>query len=139
MRPAQSRVVRRVIPVLCLVVVGGWIAGAVAAADTPKLTATVTTVSPTSRLVRIVNRDQVTYRHFIVQSLRTPKIVAATKPCVVQRDGTANGTEFIWRYRATCKKALAPGRALNIRLTTEGRGRINVFVVVKNTSVTITK
>ena len=125
------------IAVVCLGALIGCV-GAALAADTPKLTATVKTLSPTSRLVQIVNRDDVTYRHFVIQSVRTPKILAATKPCVVQRDGTSNGVTFIWRYRATCKKALAPGRTLNVRLTTQGSGRISVFVVVKNTPISIT-
>jgi hypothetical protein len=89
--------------------------------------------------VRIVNLDRVTYRNFVVQSVRSPKILAATKPCAVQRDGVAAGAEFIWKYTAKCKTALRPGKALNIGLTTEGRGRIKVFVVVNNVSLTITK
>ena len=132
----RIRVVRRVTVVVCLSVFVGWL-GAAGAADTPKVTATVKTLSPTSRLVQIVNRDQVTYRHFRVQAVRTPKIVAATKPCVVHRMGTAT-PQFVWRYMATCKKALPPGRTLNIRLTTEGRGRIEVYVIVDNISVAIT-
>jgi hypothetical protein len=137
-RQLQGPVVLRVIPVVCVGVLAGWL-GTAGAADDPKVTATVKMLSPTSRLVHIVNRDDVAYRHFRVQSVRSPKIVAATKPCVVHRVGVANGLEFVWRYMATCKKLLAPGRTMNIRLTTQGRGRISVLVFVNNTPVTITK
>jgi hypothetical protein len=129
---------QRVLPVLSAIVLAGWL-GVATAADKPKVTATVQTLSATSRLVQIVNRDDVPYRHFRIQSVRTPKIVAATKPCVVHRFGAAT-PEFVWRYMATCKRVLPPGRTMTIRLTTEGRGRIDVLVFVNaNTSVTITK
>ena len=49
--------------VACVIVFGVWI-GAVGAAA-PKLTVSVKTLSPTSPVVRIVNRDQVTYREFL--------------------------------------------------------------------------
>jgi hypothetical protein len=42
-----------------------WV-GLAGAAGAPKLSATVKTLSPTSRVVTIVNRDQVTYRDFVV-------------------------------------------------------------------------
>ena len=118
--------------VACVIVFGVWI-GAVGAAA-PKLTASVKTLSPTSRVVHIVNRDQVTYREFRLESTRTPRITAATaanKQCPVLRNGASNGVTFIWSYRATCKRALAPGKTLDVRLTTSsGSGRINVSVVV---------
>jgi hypothetical protein len=114
----------------------------VAVAGTPKVSATVKTLSPTSRVVHIVNRDRVTYRTFIVQSWNTPKILGAkeTKPCPVDRFGASIGLTFNWRYRATCKNALAPGKTLDIRLTTSrGSGRIEVFVVVKGVLSRISK
>jgi hypothetical protein len=115
-------------------ILAGMSIGTVAGAGTPKLSATVKTLSPTSRLVHVANRDRVTYRTFIVQTVNRPKILGAkaTKPCPVQRDGASIGVTFNWRYRATCKNALAPGKTLDIRLTTSrGSGRIDVFVVVK--------
>ena len=134
---ARARAVVRVTLVLCLAgLVGGL--GVAGAAGAPKVTATVKPLSQTSYLVRIVNRDQAPYRQFVIQSVRTPKIVGATKPCAVQRDGVANGTEFIWRYTAKCNKTLAPGRTLNIVLTTQGKGRLSAYVVVKSTLVPIT-
>jgi hypothetical protein len=137
---AQTRLVRRS-AFACFVLAGMWIA-TVAVAGTPKVSATVKTLSPTSRLVHIANRDRVTYRTFIVQSVNKPKILGAkaTKPCPVQRDGASNGVTFIWRYRATCTKALAPGKTLDIRLTTlGGSGRIDVFVVAKGVLSRISK
>jgi hypothetical protein len=92
---------------------------------------TVKRLSSTSTLVRIVSRDQVTYRDFVVQTINKPRIIAAMKPCVVQRDGNAVGATFNWRYRAICRKTLAPGKTVDIRLTTSNaRGNIDVFVVV---------
>ncbi|MGH3127334.1 MAG: hypothetical protein ACRDPX_05395 [Gaiellaceae bacterium] len=126
---------------VCLIFAGMWIA-TVAIAGTPKVSATVKTLSPTSRLVHIANRDRVTYRTFIVQSWNTPKIVRAraTKPCPVERFGASIGVAFNWRYRATCETALAPGKTLDIRLTTSrGSGRIEVFVVVNGVLSRISK
>jgi hypothetical protein len=108
-----------------------WIV-ALAAAGTPKVTATVKTPSPTSRLVHIVNHDRVTYRNFIVETQNKPQLIAVTKPCVIERDGGFIGTTYRWRYRAVCKKAVAPGKTFDIRLTTKGSGRIGVYVVVKD-------
>ena len=103
-----------------------------------RVSATVTTVSPTSRVVRIVNHGHVTYREFVAQSVNRPRILAATGPCVVQRDANFNGTTSSWRYRATCRRALAPGRVLKIGLTTSrGNGAIQVFVVVNGELVLI--
>ena len=116
----------------CVIVFGVWIAAVGAAA--PKVTASVKTVSPTLRVVHLVNRDQVTYRNFWVESIRTPRITAATaanKSCPVLRNGLSAGATFIWRYKVKCRSALAPGKTLDIRLTTSsGGGRINVSVVV---------
>lgn len=125
----------------CLVFAGMSIA-TMAVAGTPKVSATVTTLSPASRLVHIANRDRVSYRTFIVQSWNTPKILAAraTRPCPVDRFGASVGVTFNWRYRATCNTALAPGKALDIRLTTSrGSGRIEVFVVVNGVLSRISK
>ena len=108
----------------------GLVAGAMAGA--PKVTATVTSPSPTSRLVHIVNRDHVTYRNFIVETQNKPKLVAVNKPCAIERDLGFIGTVYRYRYRAVCKKAVAPGKTFDIRLTTSGNGKINVFVVVKD-------
>ena len=107
-----------------------WIV-AVAVAATPKVTATVKTPSPSSRLVHIVNRDHVTYSNFIVETQNRPQLVAVDKPCAIERDGGFIGTTYRWRYRAVCKKAVAPGKTFDIRLTTKGSGRIGVYVVVK--------
>lgn len=108
---------------------------AVASAGAPKLTATVKALSPTTHIVSIANHDQVAYRNFIVQTINTPKIIAASKPCSVQRDGNFVGSKFDWRYQARCTKTLAPGQMFNIRLTTSGgRGRIDVLVVVNGVS-----
>jgi hypothetical protein len=112
-----------------------WVAVA-GAATAPKVTVTVKRLSPSSTLVRIANRDQVTYRDFVVQSINKPRIIAATKPCAVQRDGNSAGATFNWRYRATCRKTLAPGKTIDIRLTTSNEsGRIDVFVVVNHALV----
>jgi hypothetical protein len=108
-----------------------WIVAA-AVAGTPKVTATVKTPTSTSRLVHIVNRDHVTYRNFIVETQNKPQLLVVNKPCVIERDGGFIGTTYRWRYRAVCKRAVAPGKTFDIRLTTSGSGRINVFVVVKN-------
>jgi hypothetical protein len=121
-----------------LIVFSVWIASAVAA-DPPKVTATVTSPSPTSRLVHIVNRDHVTYRNFIVETQNTPKLVAVNKPCAIERDLGFIGTVYRYRYRAVCKKAVAPGKTFDIRLTTSGSGRVNVFVVVKDVLSRINK
>ena len=107
-----------------------WIV-AVAVAATPKVTATVKTPSPSSRLVHIVNRDHVTYSNFIVETQNRPQLVAVDKPCAIERDGGFIGTTYRWRYRAVCKKAVAPGKTFDIRLTTKGSGTIGVYVVVK--------
>ena len=117
--------------VACLIVSAAWIATAWAAA-TPKVIATVKTLSPTSRLVHIVNRDHVTYRSFIVETQNKPVLVAVTKPCAIERDGGFIGTTYRWRYRAVCKKRLAPGKRFDIHLTTKGNGRVRVYVAVKN-------
>jgi hypothetical protein len=117
--------------VACLVVSCVWITSALAAAA-PKVTATVKTPSPTSRLVRIVNRDHVTYSNFIVETQNKPELVAVSKPCAIERDGGFIGTTYRWRYRAVCKKRLAPGKRFDIHLTTKGNGRVRVYVAVKN-------
>src|SRR5262245_13675366 len=93
-----------------------WVAVA-GAATAPKLTVTVKRLSPTSHLVRIANRDQVTYKNFVVQSINKPRIHAATS-CAVQRDGNSAGATFNWRYQAHCRRTLAPGKTIDIRLTT---------------------
>jgi hypothetical protein len=114
----------------CLIV-GSLSIAAAASAGAPKLTATVKALSPTTHLVSIVNHDQIAYRNFIVQTVNKPRIIAASKPCAVQRDGNFVGSKFNWRYQARCTKTLAPGQTFKIRLTTsEGRGRIDVLVVV---------
>lgn len=113
---------------------------AAAGASAPKVTATVTTTSATLRLVRIVNRDHVTYRDFVVESKNAPRILKATKPCsVVQRDGNYNGTKFNWRYRTECKRAVRPRKAFTIAVTTSGKGPITVYVVVNDDFVRINK
>jgi hypothetical protein len=122
--------------VTCGVLAGVWLAAA-GAAGSPKLAATVKTLSSTSRLVHIVNRDTVTYDSFVVQSVRSPRITGATKPCRVERDLNYNGTTSTWRYKARCRKALAPRHALDIRLTTVGGGRLAVYVVLKGALVEI--
>jgi hypothetical protein len=103
------------------------------------VTATVKTLSATSRVVHIVNRDRVPYRDFVVQSAITPVILAATK-CAVERDGAFNGTTMAWRYRAKCRRPLAPGQAATIRVTTSSkRGALSFFVVVKGALLRIDK
>ena len=115
---------------------GAFVAGVTAGA--PKLRATVTSPSPTTRLVHIVNRDRVTYRNFVVVVAVRPEITKASKPCAVARDGGYVGTKFVWQYRAECRRPLAPGRAFNIRLTTSGRGgNFFVYVVVNGTRIQI--
>ena len=103
-----------------------------ASAGTPKVTATIAKSSLTDRLVHIVNRDHVTYRNFIVETQNKPVIVAVNKPCKIERELGFIGTVYRYRYRAVCKKAVAPGKTFDVRLTTSGSGRINVFVVVKD-------
>ena len=113
-----------------VVLFSAWVAAA-SAAGVPKVTATVKTLSPTSRLVRIVNRDHVTYRNFIAETQNKPQLVAVGKPCAIERELGFVGTEYRYRYRAVCKRALAPGNTFDIRLTTKGSGPIRVYVVVK--------
>jgi len=103
-----------------------------ASAGTPKVTATIAKSSLTDRLVHIVNRDHVTYRNFIVETQNRPMLVAVSKPCKIERELGFIGTVYRYRYRAVCKKAVAPGKTFDVRLTTSGSGRINVFVVVKD-------
>jgi hypothetical protein len=95
--------------VTCVVVPAVWLAPAVAA-GTPNVTVTVRAPSPTSRVVHIVNHDTVAYSRFVVQSIRAPKIIAATGRCVVEKDLGFNGTTSTWRYRAKCNKRLVEGR-----------------------------
>ena len=123
----KTLVVLRLTSACLLIAALGLVAGATGAA--PKVTATVTSPSPTSRLVHIVNHDRVTYRNFVVVAPVKPEITKASKPCVVARDGGYIGTKFVWQYRAECRKPLAPGQAFNIRLTTSGPGG-NLFVYV---------
>jgi hypothetical protein len=101
---------------------------AVSAGDV-NVSATVKTLSPTLRLVHIVNRDKVAYREFVVQSINVP-IRAASKPCSVERDLSFSGTRNNWRYRARCKEPLAARRTLDIRVTTATTVKLVVFVVV---------
>jgi hypothetical protein len=135
----ESRSVLRVASVCLLLSAGAFVAGATAAA--PKLSATVTSPSPTSRLVHIVNHDRVAYRNFVVVANRSakPTITAASKPCVVARDGGFTGITFIWQYRAECRMRLAPGHSFDIRLTTSRVSvRIaGVYVVVNGTRMQI--
>ena len=121
----------RLIAIACLMGCTLWIVAA-AVAGTPKVTATVKTPTSTSRLVHIVNRDHVTYRNFIVETQNKPELVAVSKPCAIERDGGFIGTTYRWRYRAVCKKRLAPGKRFDIHLTTKGNGRVRVYVAVKN-------
>jgi hypothetical protein len=98
---------------------------------TPKVVATITNVTATSRVVHIVNRDRATHRRFVIQSINKP-VIKAAKPCgFIQRDGFSIGPIANFRYRARCRKALGPGKSFNVYLTTSGCGRIDVFVVVK--------
>ena len=93
-----------------------------------------------SRLVHIVNHDRVTYRNFVVVAERSvkPSITAASKPCVVARDGGFNGTAFVWQYRAECRTRLAPGHSFDINLTTaRAIRRLFVYVVVNGTRTQI--
>jgi len=108
-----------------------------ASAGAPKVTASVTKASATERVVRIVNHDRVTYSKFVVQTATKPALIRTT--CgVVQRDGGFNGTTFNWKYTATCKKALPPGRAFDIRLTTTPQGgSVFVYVVVNKVPIRI--
>ena len=123
----------------CVIVSGASIATVGAA--TPKLTVSVKTLSPTSHVVRIANRDQVTYREFLVESIKAPRITATTaanKPCPVLKNGAFNGVAFIYQWKATCKSALAPGQTLKIRLTTSpGKGRFLVSVVLNGARLRI--
>jgi hypothetical protein len=136
---AQSRLVLRV--TIAFSIVCGLAIVTVATASAPKVTATVVTKSPTARVVHIVNHGRVTYRDFIVESKNAPKILSATKPCGrVQRDGNFNGSKFNWRYRAECKKTLAPGKSFTIGLKTSGGGgKIVVYVDVNDDLIPITK
>jgi hypothetical protein len=118
-------------------IVCGVLAAVAGARGTVDVTATVRTLSPTSRLVHIANHGAVSYGRFVVQSIRAPVISTATKPCVVERDLNFTGTTSNWRYRAICRKVLTPGKTFDIRLTTTGTGRIVVFVVVKGALVRI--
>jgi hypothetical protein len=128
-----------IVAAACVIVSGASIA--TVAAATPKLTVGVKTLSPTSHVVRIVNRDQVAYREFLVESIKAPRITATTvanKPCPVLKNGAFDGVAFIYQWKATCKRTLAPGQTLNIRLTTSpGKGRFLVSVVVKGVKLRI--
>jgi hypothetical protein len=100
---------------------------------------TVKRTSPASTVVRIANHDGVAYHQFVVQSINKPKIVAA-KACAVQRDGNSAGATFNWRYRATCRRTLAPGKVIEVRLTTSNEsGKLDVFVVVNGALVHISR
>jgi hypothetical protein len=96
----------------------------------PEISATVRALSPTSRLVHIVNRGTVPGYLFLIRSVDSPKIVSATGPtgsCT-----TSWGLFFIasdkhYEYRAHCKFTLAPGRALDIRVSTRGAGKLGVI------------
>ena len=126
----KTRLVLRLTSACLLLLAGGLVASAAAAA--PKVTATVTSPSPTSRLVHIVNHDRVTYREFDVETAIKPVLIRATPCGGVRRDGASNGVTFNWKYTVTCKKALPPGHAFDIHLTTSPqRGNIFVYVVVK--------
>jgi len=67
-----------------------------------------------------------------------PMLVAVSKPCKIERELGFIGTVYRYRYRAVCKKAVAPGKTFDV-LTTSGSGRINVFVVVKDVLFRINK
>ena len=137
-RTCEKSLVRRV-TIACLCIASMWVDVA-GAATGPKVSVTVKKLSPTSTLVRIANRDHVAYKDFVVQSVNKPKIVAAARPCAVQRDGNSAGATFNWRYRAACRKPLAPGKTIEIRLTTSTEsGKIDVFVVVNNALVHISR
>jgi hypothetical protein len=129
--------VRRLLPIVTCIAVLGALPLSAGAQDPRKVTATVKTLSPTSRLVHIVNRDRVPYGRIVVQAIGSPRITAATKPCVIERDLGFEGTVSTWRYRATCKRSVAAGKTFDVRLTTAGKGRIVVYVVVKGRLVEI--
>jgi hypothetical protein len=89
--------------------------------------------------VHIVNRDHVTYRNFLVETQNKPKLLAVNKPCTIERELGFIGTVYRYRYRAVCKKAVAPGKTFDIRLTTSGSGKMTAFVVVKDVLFRISK
>ena len=134
------QVIRALVTVASVVAVAGSAVVANAAgASSPKVTATVTKTSATEQVVHIVNRDGVTYRKFIVETQNKPVLVAVNKPCAIERDLGFIGTVYRYRYRAVCKKAVAPGKTFDIRLTTKGSGRVNVFVVLKDVLFRVSK
>ena len=97
-------------------------------AGVPTIAATVKVLSPTARLVHIVNTDNVPGYFFLITSTDSPKIVSASGPCKVFKVGTVIGIKQHTHYRAHCKVALRPGKAVDIRLTTSGNGNIGVTV-----------
>lgn len=92
--------------------------------------ATVKTVSPTSRVVLIANRDTKAYNDFIIKATDSPKVTAASKPCAVASDTFTSGGKKHTDYRVECKKAVAPGKTLAVTLTTSGGGAITVYASV---------
>jgi hypothetical protein len=93
----------------------------------PKIAVTIKVLSPTSRLVHIVNRDTVTGYLFLIRSVDSPKILSASGRCVLSKSLFFVVTEKHYEYRAHCRFALAQGRALDIRLGTRGGGALGVF------------
>ncbi len=97
----------------------------------PKITASVKVLSPTARLVHIVNNDNVPGYFFVAHSTDSPKILSATSPsgpCKIVKVVFFTITKHT-EYRAHCKVTLAPGKAVNVRLqTTRGNGTVAVLV-----------
>ena len=113
-------------------------AGPTSASETsrlPRIAVTIKVLSPTSRLVHIVNRDTVTGYLFLIRSVDSPKILSASDPCVVSKGPFFVVTEKHYEYRAHCKFALAPGRAHDFRLGTRGGGALGVFACPRGASV----
>jgi hypothetical protein len=93
----------------------------------PTIAFTVKVLSPTSRLVHIVDRDTVPGYFFLIRAVDSPRIVAAKAPngpCMISQGSFFVLTERHNEYRAHCRFTLAPGKAFDVRLTTHGRGNV---------------
>jgi hypothetical protein len=132
-----NRPMRLIVLIATCAGVSGVALAAAGAAGAPNVTVSITAPSSTSRLVHIVNHGTVRYGHFIVQAIGTPRIIAASRPCSVEKDLGFSGTKSTWRYRAACRRDIGRGQAFDVRLTTTGMGRLAVYVVVNGALVEI--
>jgi hypothetical protein len=94
-----------------------------------RIAVTIKALSPTARVVHIVNRDTVAGSFFLIHSTDSPRILSAsspTGPCTIS-EARFYITSWHTEYRAHCRFALAPQRAVDIRLNTRGAGKLAAF------------